>query len=250
MPFPYVVRFVSTGSGAGKTRVARRVLELLKLRGYLVGVVKHCSHDIVLEKKDSGEYLEGGADVVVVSSPNLAIIYKADHLDALKSSVQFLKTPIVIVEGYKGEILGDAVLIVRNQVELEELYSHVSSAIAVISHVDLSRIPSELKFFKFGNESELAQLIEKRALDFFFEQLPRTNCQMCSRFSCYELLLAFLRGEADWCPAVSGVKLIVNGMEVPLNTFVKNLIRSTVKGMLQSLRGVPSDQREIMLIIS
>lgn len=249
MVTPYVVRFVSLRSGSGKTLVAKRVLEYFKYKGYMVGVIKHCSHAIELEEKDSKEYLNVGASLVVVSSPGLAIVYRQDHQDSLESTLLHILTPIVIVEGYKEEKIGEVVLVIRDQLELEEMYKRVNNVIAVIASTELVGVQSELQFFKFGEESKLAQFIEERAFEFLSRQLPLNNCGACGYSDCHKLLSAYLRGQSAWCPIVSDVKVLINGLSIPLNPFVKNFIRSTITGMIQSLRGVPKNYRDITIVI-
>ncbi|MEM4789239.1 MAG: molybdopterin-guanine dinucleotide biosynthesis protein MobB, partial [Ignisphaera sp.] len=73
---PYTIRFVSPRADMGKTFIASNVVSLLKNKGYVVGVIKHCPHGIDLEDKDSHVYILKGADVVIASSSNLGVIYR------------------------------------------------------------------------------------------------------------------------------------------------------------------------------
>jgi len=57
---PYIARFISPGSGMGKTSVVSYIASWLLARGYKVAVVKHAAHGVSLEDKDSHVYVERG----------------------------------------------------------------------------------------------------------------------------------------------------------------------------------------------
>ncbi|MCC6053353.1 MAG: molybdopterin-guanine dinucleotide biosynthesis protein B, partial [Desulfurococcaceae archaeon] len=101
MPTPYIIRFISARSGAGKTTIASLLVKELRARGYRVGVVKHAVSSLSLEETDSKKYLNSGAETVVVSSSDLAVIYVRGHRDILEDAVTYIKTPIVVVEGFR-----------------------------------------------------------------------------------------------------------------------------------------------------
>lgn len=44
-----------------------------------------------------------------------------------------------------------------------------------------------------------------------------------------------------------GVRLSVDGKEVPLNEFVENILGGTVKGAVESLRGIDTKWRKIVI---
>ncbi|MGC8983132.1 MAG: molybdopterin-guanine dinucleotide biosynthesis protein MobB [Desulfurococcaceae archaeon] len=248
MPVPYVVRFVSLGSGAGKTLVASRVVKELRARGFLVGVVKHGTGSVALEHKDTARYLESGAPVVLFSTRGLAVLYSTGHRDSLEDALALVKAPIVVVEGYKESGLGDAVLVAKSRSEVEELAKVVKNSIAVASPEPLEPPPG-LPLFLFGEEERLAAFIQQRALEHLEKQLPGSNCGMCGFPTCRELAVAYARGSSEWCPLVSGARLIVDGAEVPLNPFVRNFVKSTIKGMLRALKGVPERPSKVVLVL-
>jgi len=250
MPQPYVVRFVSLESGAGKTRVAAYIVKELKALGYAISVIKHCASGITLEDKDSSKYLEHGADYVVLSSPRLAVVYVTGHSNTLESALAFTKTPVVVVEGFRESRVGDAVLVVGGVEDLKELLTRVENVLAVVSR---SETPGQLRLdipcFKVDNAKDLVSLIESRIKTHFYAQTPRTNCGMCGYSSCSELVENYLKGKANWCPLSIGVEIVVDGYAVPLNPFVKNIFNSVIKGFLEALKGVPRDYRELRIYV-
>ncbi len=47
----------------------------------------------------------------------------------------------------------------------------------------------------------------------------------------------------------TGVALVCNGREIPLNAFVRRFIEETVAGMVRALEGVPKEPKRIDLRI-
>lgn len=249
MPSKYVIKFVSLVSNTGKTTIASRVVRNLKEKGYRIGVIKHCSKGITLEEKDSKRYLEAGADIVVASSPHLAVVYMSNFRDTMESALMIINTPVVVVEGYKGFSEGDSVVIARNADELRELIKQEKNIIAAVSLHDTRKEIDKIPLFKPGEEFKLTELIEKRMLEHYIQQTPRSNCTICGFQSCEELVKAYLRDWITWCPKVSKMRVVIDNMEVPLNSFVKNVIKSTIRGLLSALKGVPPNYKKILIEI-
>lgn len=248
LTLPYIVKFVSSGSKKGKTTVASRVASILTSRGYRVSVIKHCSRGLEIEEKDTKKYIESGAESVVASSPGLVAIYARSHLDSLENALTYVKSPIVIVEGFKTSKLGETVLIIGHQEELEELMRKTSNVIAIVTHSQIEN-PPEKPVFHIGDELKLTDFLEKRVLDFIVKQCGQLNCQTCGYPSCNGLALAYLKGKSKWCPVKSSVEIKVNGVPVSINPFVKNIVRYTIMGMLRSLKGVPEQIEKVSIEI-
>jgi molybdopterin-guanine dinucleotide biosynthesis protein B len=249
VPDKYIVRFVSQTSGAGKTHVASRVVEYLSRKGYLVGVVKHCASGVNLEDKDSEKYVYAGASTVLLSTTGLAVMYKRGHEDVLEAGLPYLIEPIIIVEGFKESKIGDAVIVARDINEFLRLRELVKGVIAVYLNNPDTRINLDLPIYRPGEEEKLAEFIEERALKHYISQLPGSNCQLCGFESCRKFLFSYFRGESTWCPVISDISLLIDGVEVPINPFVKSIFKNTIRGMIQSLKGVPSRPREIRIWI-
>jgi len=84
-------------------------------------------------------------------------------------------------------------------------------------------------------------------LDFLENQTPRTNCGYCGYGSCRALVKAYATGKTLWCPVKSDVSLTINDKPIPMNPFVKNVLRGVVEGFISSLKGV--DQRKKKVVI-
>jgi molybdopterin-guanine dinucleotide biosynthesis protein B len=248
MPEKYVVRFISTRSGAGKTHIASFVVSSLVQKGYRVAVVKHCEGGIDLEDKDSKRYLESRAMSVTLVSEDLLVAYRRGSL-RLEEVVARLNEPIVVVEGFKASRVGDAVFVVTEPSDVDELRKVAGDPIAIYARAPLDPSVLQAPIYRVGEEDRLVELIEKRALEHYYSQLPRLDCGLCRYSTCRGLLHAYLRGETLWCPVASEVSVIVDGVAIPLNPFVKNIIKSTVWGMLKALKGVSERPRRVELKI-
>jgi molybdopterin-guanine dinucleotide biosynthesis protein B len=246
MPEKYVVRFISTRSGAGKTHVASHVVSSLVKRGYLVAVIKHCEGGIDLEDKDSKRYLESRAMSVTLVSEGLLVAYKRGSL-RLEEVIARLNEPIVVVEGFKASRVGDVVFVVTEPSDVDELKKVAGDPLAIYTRAPPNLRGIQASIYQVGEEDRLAELIEKRALEHYYSQLPRLDCGLCKYSTCRGLLHAYLRGETSWCPVASGVSVVVDGVAIPLNPFVKNIIKSTIWGMLKALKGVSERPRRVEL---
>lgn len=93
-------------SGSGKTTFISKLIKSLKQKGLKVAAVKHDVHglDIDREGKDSYIFSESGAEVSVVSSPEMAVfkIHKELTLDDILSNIK--DVDIIIVEGYTSSV--------------------------------------------------------------------------------------------------------------------------------------------------
>lgn len=102
---PFVISFVSSCSGAGKTTLIEKIIEILGKKGYKVGALKHDAHKFEIDKpgKDSWRFSQAGAENVIISSKDkLAMVMKLDNYCSVEAIVKMFKgSDIVIVEGFK-----------------------------------------------------------------------------------------------------------------------------------------------------
>ena len=250
---PYIVRFVASGRGKGKTFIASQVVSRLKARGYIVAVIKHVHGDVDIADKDSAVYRSSGADLVLLSTRNYGTLFINRWVDDLEHIVKFANAPIIVVEGYRESEVGEAVVVGDTVNEVEEMLKIVKSVVAaVVKEEPLSATDEKLKnvqLFTHKSVDSLAEFIEARAFSYLLSQTPRTNCGMCGYSTCEALVKAFMIGKSGWCPVASNVRLVIDGRLVPLNPFVKNVLRSTVEGFLSALKGVSENRKKIIIEI-
>lgn len=197
-------------SNSGKTTLIEKLVPELVRRGYRVATVKHDVHgfDVDQEGKDSWRHKQAGAHTVVISSPiKLALIRDQDH-DAGLAELRdkyIQDVDLVLSEGFKK----------NNQPKIEVFRKETHRDLLCTEGDNLVAIATNQAFeigvpcFDLNDIRGLADLIEKEFLQ--GKETPR-------------------------------VRLWVNGREIPLSFFVQQSIRSTVRGMVSSLKGVESPQ--------
>ncbi|MEM0025207.1 MAG: molybdopterin-guanine dinucleotide biosynthesis protein MobB [Zestosphaera sp.] len=249
---PYVIRFISASRKRGKTSLATRVVSDLISRGYVVGVVKHSRHYVDVSSKDSSRYLSAGAKEVLVSSSSVGAIFYSGWVDDLEYSLRYLNTPVVVVEGFKESSVGEAIAVVKDLKEFQALSDVTRNIVAVVSEdeglrLELSR---SLRVFRENEVSLITDFIESRLLEFLEGQTPKINCGYCGYETCRAFVKAYATGKTLWCPMKSDINLLVNDNPVPMNSFVKNLLRSTIEGFISSLKRVDIDRKKVVIEIN
>lgn len=107
-PIP-VLGFVAYCSNMGKTTLLKHVISTLKQRGLRVGIVKHCHHEIQIDKpgKDSYELRKAGAEQAILASANgwaLMVEHEVPSYPELGYLLERMDTDnldIVLLEGFR-----------------------------------------------------------------------------------------------------------------------------------------------------
>ena len=190
-------------TGSGKTQLIEKLIPEFKRRGYRVATVKHSPAGMDLDKqgKDSWRFAEAGSDAVVVSSPDkLACIKKVDH-DSSIEEIQHLignDFDLVLLEGFKK---GKAPKIEVHRKETgTDLVCPVELLSAIVSD---ELLDSNVPQFPLGDTGAVADFIEKK---FVLEDKTDTS-------------------------------LFINGMQVFMKPFVKDIIARAVLAMVSTLKG-------------
>ena len=98
------VKFIGY-SGSGKTTLVEKIVKILSGEGLKVATVKHDVHglDIDKEGKDSYRYSKAGANMSIVSSPEMTV-YKVHRTLSLNDIISDIKgIDIIIIEGYSSD---------------------------------------------------------------------------------------------------------------------------------------------------
>ncbi len=244
---PYVARFISQESGRGKTKVIAYVAQKLISKGYKVSIIKHAFHGVDIEDKDSHKFILNGAEEVIVSSKDIGILYINRWVDSLEKTLTFTNNPIILVEGFRDNEIGDAIAISMDCKELENLMKY-KPICAVLWRKDGCSY-TNIELYYFDELDNVVTLIENRAVEYILSQTPRTNCGFCGYSNCREFSYAYLKGLTKICPVVSNIRIEINGMSIPMNPFVKSMLFSLIQGFLDSLKNVPRDRKRISIEI-
>jgi molybdopterin-guanine dinucleotide biosynthesis protein MobB len=191
-------------SGAGKTTLVERLIAEFKKRGCRVVTIKHSRQKIDIDKpgKDSWRFAEAGSDAVVVSSPDKLVLVKStDHDSGIDEILHIIGSEfgLVLVEGFKR---GKAPKIEVHRRELgEDLVCppEILSAIATDEPLDI-----DMPQFSLNDTQAIADFIEKS----FVSQ------------------------------AKGDTLLFVNGKQVFVKLFVKEVFAKVNLALVSTLKGV------------
>jgi molybdopterin-guanine dinucleotide biosynthesis protein B len=191
-------------AGAGKTELIERLIVEFKRRGYRIVTVKHSPGGMEMDRsgKDSWRFAEAGSDAVVASSPDKLVLFRStDHDSSIDEILHVIggDFDIVLIEGFKK---GKAPKIEVHRKELgNDLLcpAKILSAIVTDEPLDID-VPQ----FSPGDTRAIADFIEK---DFAFE------------------------AEGD-------TSLFVNGTQIFMKPFVKDIIAKVLLAMVSTLKGV------------
>ena len=190
-------------SGAGKTALMERLIAEFGKRGYRIAAVKH-SHGMEIDRpgKDSWRFAQAGSEVVAVSSPEkLAFIRSMDHDASIEEILHLIGSgfDLVLVEGFKR---GSAPKIEVLKRDLgEDLLCSVKELSAVVSNESLD---IDVPQFFVDDTQAIADFIEKNFV---------------------------LKTEGD-------ITLFINGKQVFMKPFVKDIIAKSLLAMVSTLKGV------------
>jgi molybdopterin-guanine dinucleotide biosynthesis protein B len=216
-------------SKSGKTTLVVKLISALKEKGYKVGSVKHIHIEdftIDTEGKDTWEHTRAGSEVVVAHSEKEAAFIVNKKL-----------TPL--------EVSG----IIKNNVKLDIqlIEGHWDDTIPKIAVGDIEEKPNTILRYKDNFEEVLNYAVEGIEIDKVNDKLPGLDCGKCGKEKCIELAKVIHTGENKFedCYYFSEkkVSLEVDGMEVPLGKFTKDIVSGTVAGMVSTLKGVDSPKK-------
>jgi len=201
---PPVVSFVGKPD-SGKTTLLEKLIPELNQRGYRVGTIKHHVHQFEMDKpgKDTYRHKQAGAQVVALSSPTgLGVISDTDGDTDIESLVAryFGDVDLVIAEGYKRLDL-PKIEVHRSVLHPEPLANRDDTWIAMVSDIAAT---DGLPCFDLD------------------------DCQGVASFLIDNFIVPSSGGKTS---------LVVNGVRIPLNSFVESFIRRAVIGMTSSLKG-------------
>ncbi len=200
---PPVVAIVGK-SGAGKTVIMEKLITEFKARGYRVGAVKHTHQAVELDApgKDTWRYSEAGSDAVAISSPLRITIYKnLDRDPSLEQTVLQLgdSYDIILAEGFKTSRTPKIEVCPTGKTE--DMVCSESDLRAVISD---GRPPVKIPVFGRGEIGKVADFIE------------------------HEIMAV----------VPSDMSVMINGRNLPLKRFVKDIMAGSILAMLGTLKTV------------
>lgn len=177
-PLP-VLGFVAYCSNTGKTTLLKQVISLLKQKGVRVGIVKHCHHEIQIDKpgKDSYELRKAGAEQAILASSNgwaLMMEHETPTYPKLSYLLERMDTAmldVVLLEGFRQGVV-PKVEVSRSELNTPLLCESVdnlelaSSVVALVSDnkgligSDLNTATSDIPVLPLNHPEVVVEFIE------------------------------------------------------------------------------------------
>ncbi|CAN2042556.1 molybdopterin-guanine dinucleotide biosynthesis adapter protein [Candidatus Magnetomoraceae bacterium gMMP-15] len=169
---PPVISIVGK-SNSGKTTLLSKLIPVLKKRGYRIGVIKHSSHNIIIDHKgkDSWIHKQAGADgVAVYSDKNIALFKDINPIQTLDHIVEnyFKDMELIFTEGFKRED--------KPKIEVFRIETHkeplcLNNDNNLIAFVSETNFDSNVPHFGLDDVETLANFIEQK----FFNNFHLSN---------------------------------------------------------------------------
>jgi len=195
-----IISFVGH-SNSGKTTLIEQIVRNLSRKGYKVGVLKHTHGAIKADKKgtDTDRFRLAGASISSICDDKLLVRFEKAQGHSPQAIVQALSKglDLLIIEGYKKEHFPKV------------LFSDQPAAVdlkGLIATVGKKKPgPAKVRHFKPSNISEMAKWLERDII------IPARKSRR--------------------------IVIEVDGKRLPLNNFVSDIIKETIRGALSTLKG-------------
>lgn len=161
---------ISGKSGSGKTTLLKKIIPLLKKKGYKVGAIKHTHHDFEIDKrgKDSWAYRKAGAKSVVISSnERIAFVRELDNEVPAREIIYrlFNDVDIILIEGYKKEDFPRIEVIGKNsKEEINRTFFNSSFLLMIVSEEPLETF---VPVFNPNKTNKIVEFIEEKMNSFY-----------------------------------------------------------------------------------
>jgi molybdopterin-guanine dinucleotide biosynthesis protein B len=257
---------------SGKTAIVEALVSELIKKGLKPATAKHVSKkgfSMDSEGKDSWRHSAAGANPVAVFSDVEMVLKFKDgiqklSLDAISELVQDYGANVLVLEGFSSLVLGDKsvgkVICPRRKEEYENYKAKARGQ--VLAYCSINPLEKPILNIKNGLPvivNKVSMWIEKRQRILnVMSQLPSLDCGKCGKNTCEELAQAIFEGKAsvDDCVPLKlkariKAKIIVDGVDVPIQLFVAEVVRKSVLGMVSTLKGVSiSGEENVAVTIS
>ena len=207
---------ISGTKNTGKTTLVTKIVAELVKRGFMVGTVKHTHHGFDTEGKDTWKHKEAGAEIVVGSgNETFFTLQEKMDLDTILSIIKFIKNPdFVVLEGFKHS----------KYAKICTSPNDDKFTLAIVEAFELEQYDVEL----------LVDLIEERS----YGILQNLDYKKYGFKTDEEFAVSLINGEIkiEDVEIESEILLRIDNAIIPMNLFVQDFIKNTVKGAINSLK--------------
>ena len=225
---------------SGKTTLAQALAGELSSWGHRVIVVKHSSHGVDLQGKDTVRLRESADQVAFISPTESMILWKGSR--SLEEILSLLDADIFLLEGFKTERTFPKIVCLKGEPEDVVLFDGLAiCAVGPAEYVKASDVP----LLNRDDTAKIANLVEEKGF-----KLPGLDCEACGYDTCYAMALEIVAGNNSILDCVSlqpTTQVCINGRLLPMKPFISNLVRGAIVGILSSLKGFSSGEIEIRI---
>ena len=218
---------------SGKTSVVEALVRELSSRGRRVGTLKHTADDIELDTpgKDTSRHRDAGSVATGILQENTTALFIDEKLSIHQAAEKLGAIDYLVIEGFKTVDTHARIIVPREDGDIEKLSNGLEIATVKIPG---SRYTGEA--LTLDDAAKLADIVEERA----YPMLPGIDCHSCGYDDCKSMGVALLEGEAELSQCVvyrSDGILKVNGVDVAMGNFVRDIMQNVVLGFIKSLKG-------------
>lgn len=218
---------------SGKTSVVEALVRELSSRGRHVGTLKHTADDIELDSpgKDTRRHRDAGSVATGILQENTTALFIDEKLSIHQAAEKLGVIDYLVIEGFKTVDTHARIIVPREDGDLEKLSNGLEIATVKIPG---SRYTGEA--LTIDDAAKLADIVEERA----YPMLPGIDCHSCGYVDCKSMGVALLEGEAELGQCVgyrSDGILKVDGVDVAIGNFVRDIMQNVVLGFIKSLKG-------------
>lgn len=213
---------------SGKTTLGVRLAAELAKDGLAVGVIKHTHEGIDAPATDSAQYGRVADFVSLMADDGAAVFLKGEQ--KIDDVLRFFNGDVLIVEGFKDNKTFPKIVCLREESEKEDLCKGLE-----IATVSFKKEIADYDIMDDGGLRKLADLVMEKGF-----MLPPLDCGHCAYESCEELAKAIVAGKATDRECVSlnpPLTIKMGDKEIALNPFTASFCKTTILGMLSTLKG-------------
>ena len=158
-----IIKFIGF-SGSGKTTLIEKIVRKLVSDNIKVATIKHDVHGLDIDKpgKDSYKYSEAGANISIVSSPDMTVFKLHKRLTLEDIIINIKDVDIIIIEGYSSNGEYPTISVARKEIA-KGIKGDIDKLIAIISDYkkeELENLNFKGKIFDINNIDQILSYIK------------------------------------------------------------------------------------------
>ena len=226
-------------SKSGKTTTVENVIRELRTRGYTVGSVKEIHYEAFkmdVEGTNTDRHRRAGSTLVTARGVSETDVLFQEMLP-MDKILSYYDHDFVVLEGV-NDINAPKIITAHNTDEIDNKLDYRTFAVSGVIADQLEEYKGFPVINCITDTKRLVDLIEKKVP----ELMPDFDSDCCGScgYDCHALLTKILAGEKSRNDCIIGknrIKLSVDGKDVKMVPFVRNILLNTVLGVVKELKG-------------